>query len=143
MNLLDGLSDNEGEGNALTLLELFDDSDSEDEPEDFDLGEVLHDFLILTIKGPQLDEQTVGLLFHNGVEDLRSFLLYSRQSYQEMLSPIRTATLLTLSRSVQHDLRDIKIYGDYVFSHDLVTDNGDLNIDDIDPQGYQLYLHSH
>ena len=90
MNPLDGLSDNEGEGNTLTLLELFDDSDSEDEPEDFDLGEVLHDFLILTIKGPQLDEQTAGLLFNNGVADLRSFLLYSRQSYQEMLSPIRT-----------------------------------------------------
>ena len=104
MNPLDALPDNEGEGNTLTLLELFNESESKDELADFDLGEVLHDFLLITIKGPQLDEQTAGLLFNNGVKDLRSFLLYSQQSYQEMLSPIHTQTLLTLSRSVQHDL---------------------------------------
>lgn len=54
----------------MNLIELFDDSDSEDESEDVDVGEALHDFLTLTIKGPQLDEQTVLLLCNNGVEDI-------------------------------------------------------------------------
>ena len=132
-----------GQGATLNLLELFDESESEDELEDLDVGEALHDFLILTIKGPQLDEQMVTLLFNNGVEDLRSFLLYSKQSYQEILSPISTTTLLGLNRSVQHDIRDIKIYGDYIFAHDLVDEDGDLNLDAVDPQGYQVYLRSH
>ena len=132
-----------GQGATLNLLELFDESESEDESEDLDVGEALHDFLILTIKGPQLDEQMVTLLFNNGVEDLRSFLLYSKQSYQEILSPISMKKLLGLNRSVQHDIRDIKIYGDYVFAHDLVNEDGDLNLDAVDPQGYQVYLRSH
>ena len=132
-----------GQEAMLNLLELFDESESEDELEDLDVGEALHDFLILTIKGPQLDEQTVTLLFNNGVEDLRSFLLYSKQSYQEILSPISTKKLLGLNRSVQHDIRDIKIYGDYVFAHDFVNEDGDLNLDAVDPQGYQVYLRSH
>ena len=80
-----------GQEATLNLLELFDESASEDELEDLDVEEALHDFLILTIKGPQLDKQTVTLLFNNGVDDLRSFLLYSKQSYQEMrLKPERT-----------------------------------------------------
>ena len=143
MDPLDTSQENEAEGTTLNLLELFNESESEDESEDLDVGETLHDFLILTIKGPQLDEQTAALLFNNGVEDLRSFLLYSRQSYQEMLSPIGTKKRLTLNRTVQQDIRDIKIYGDYAFTHDLVDADGDLNLDAVDPQGYQVYLRSH
>lgn len=140
---LDTMSGDEGEQTTINLLELFEESDSEDDFDDPDVGETLHDFLILTIKGPQLDEQTVVLLSNNGVVDIRSFLLYSKQSYQEMLSPIGTKKLLTLSRSMQQDIRDVKIYGEYVFTHDLVDTNGDLNLDAMDPQGYQVYLRSH
>jgi hypothetical protein len=70
---LDTLQENEEKGTKFDVLELFDESESEDESEDLDVGEDLHDFLTITIKGPQLDEQTVGLLFNNGVEDSRSF----------------------------------------------------------------------
>ena len=143
MEPLDTMSGDEGEQTTINLLELFEESDSEDDFDDPDVGETLHDFLILTIKGPQLDEQTVVLLSNNGVVDIRSFLLYSKQSYQEMLSPIGTKKLLTLSRSMQQDIRDVKIYGEYVFTHDLVDTNGDLNLDAMDPQGYQVYLRSH
>ena len=84
---LENLRETVGQGTTLNLFELFDESESEDESEDLDVGEALHNFLILTIKGPQLDKQMVTLLFNNGVEDLRSFLLYSKQSYKEILSP--------------------------------------------------------
>jgi hypothetical protein len=60
-----------------------------------------------------------------------------------MLSPIGTKKLLTLSRSMQQDIRDMKIYGEYIFTHDLVDTNGDVNLDAVDPQGYQVYLRSH
>ena len=100
----DTLPEDESERGSLNLLELFNESDSEDEPDDLDVGEELHNFLILTIASPQLDEQTVILMFNNGVEDIRSFLLYSKQSYQEMLSPLSTKKLLTLSRSIQQDI---------------------------------------
>jgi hypothetical protein len=139
----DTLLEDEGEWTTFNLLELFKESDSKDESEDLDVGEVLHNFLTLTIKGPQLDKQTVILLFNNGVKDIRSFLLYLKQSYQEMLSPISTKKLLTLNQSMQQDIRDIKIYGDYIFTHDLVDDDGDLNLNTVDPQGYQVYLRSH
>ena len=140
---LNTIPEDEGKETTLNLLEWFEESDSEDEFDDPDVGETLQDFLTLTIKGPQLDEQTVILLSNNGVEDIRSFLLYSKQSYPEMLSPIGTKKLLTLNRSMQQDLRDIKIYGEYVSTHDLVDDDGDLNLDAVDPQGYQVYLRSH
>jgi hypothetical protein len=71
----DTLQENEGQDIVLNLVELFDEneskdeSESEDASEDVDVGEELHDFLTLTIKGPQLDEKMVVLLFHNGVED--------------------------------------------------------------------------
>ena len=65
---LDTLQENEEKGTQFDVLELFDESESEDESEDLDVGEDLHDFLTITIKGPQLDEQMVGLLFNNGVE---------------------------------------------------------------------------
>jgi hypothetical protein len=143
MEHLDTLQENEEKGTKFDVLELFDESESEDESEDLDVGEDLHDFLTMTIKGPQLDEQTIGLLFNNGVEDSLSFLLYSKLSYQEMLSAISTKKLLTLNRSVQNDIRDIKIYGDYAYAHDLVDGDGDLNLNAVDPQGYQVYLRSH
>ena len=133
----------EGHSPTINLIELFDDSDSEDESDDIDVGEELNDLLTLTTKGPQLDERTVVLLFNNGVEDSRSFLLYSKQSYQEMLSRISTNKLLNLNQSVQQDIRDVKIYGEYVFMHDLVDTNGELNLDAVDPQAYQVYLCSH
>jgi hypothetical protein len=82
----------------------------------------------------------VILLFNNGVVDIQAFLFYSKQSYQEILSPIGTKKLLTLSQSMQQDIRDIKIYGEYVFTHDLVAADGDLNLDAVDTQGYQVYL---
>ena len=60
-----------------------------------------------------------------------------------MLSAISTKKLLTLNRSVQNDIRDIKIYGDYAYAHDLVDEDGDLNLNAVDPQGYQVYLRCH
>ena len=137
---LDTMMGNEREQTTLDLFELFEESDSEDDFDNPDVGETLHDLLTLTIKGPQVDEETVVLLFNNGVVDIRSFLLYSKQSYQEILSPIGTKKLLTLNRSMQQDIRDIKIYGEYVFTHDLVEADGVLNLDAVDPQGYQVYL---
>jgi hypothetical protein len=139
----ESLQENEGSGNTFNLLELFDESESDDESVDLDVGEYLLDFLTQTIKGPQLDEQSVTLLINNGVDGSRSFLLYSKQSYQEMLTLISTKKLLSLSRSIQNDIRDIKIYGDYIFAHDLVDGEGDLNREAMDPQGYQVYLCSH
>jgi hypothetical protein len=53
---LDTLPEDEGERTTLNLLELFEESDSEDEFEETDVGEVLHDFLTLTIKGLQFDK---------------------------------------------------------------------------------------
>jgi hypothetical protein len=139
----DMMEGDEGHSPTINLIELFDESDSENESEDIDVGEELHDFLTLTTKGPQLDERMVVLLFNNGVEGSRAFLLYSKQSYQEMLSPISTNKLLNLNQSVQQDIRDIKIYGEYVFMHNLVDENGELNLDAVDPQAYQVYLCSH
>jgi hypothetical protein len=60
-----------------------------------------------------------------------------------MLSPISTNKLLNLNRSMQNDIQEVKIYGDYIFAHDLVDENGDLNLDAMDPQAYQVYLRSH
>ena len=136
----DKMQENEGHDTAFNLVESFYESESEDESEDVDVGEALHDFLTLTIKGPQLDEKTLVLLFNNGVEDLRSFLLYSKQSYQEMLSPISTNKLLNLNRRVQQGIQDVKIYWGYIFAHDLVDENGDIKLEAMDPQAYQVYL---
>ena len=83
---LDTMMGDECEQTTLDLFELFEESDSEDDFDNPNVGEPLHDFLTLTIKGPQVDEETVVLLFNNGVVDIRSFLLYSKQSYQEILS---------------------------------------------------------
>jgi uncharacterized coiled-coil protein SlyX len=139
----DKMQEIKGHDTAFNLVESFYESESEDESEDVDVGEALHNFLTLTIKGPQLDEKTVVLLFNNGVEDLRSFLLYSKQSYQEMLSPISTNTILNLNQSVQQGIQDVKIYRGYIFAHDLVDENGDINLEAVDPQAYQVYLRSH
>ena len=79
---LDTLQENEEKGTTFDLLELFDESESEDESEDLDVGEDLHNFLTITIKGPQLNKPTVALLSNNGVEDLRS-------SYCTQRNPIR------------------------------------------------------
>ena len=66
----ENLRETVGQSTTIDLLELFDESESEDELEDLDVGEAVHNFLILSIKGPQLDEQMMTLLFNNGVEDL-------------------------------------------------------------------------
>ena len=66
---LDMMEGDEDNSPTINLIELFDESDSEDESEDIDVGEELNDLLTLTTKGPQLDERTVVMLFNNGVED--------------------------------------------------------------------------
>jgi hypothetical protein len=125
------------------LAELFEETDSEEDDENVDVPETLHDFLILTIKGPQLDENTIMMLSKNGVEDLRSFLLYLRQSCWEMLSPLSMNRLLNLNQNMQHDIQDIKVYGDYIYTHDLVDDKDEIHLEAADPQAYQFNLRSH
>jgi hypothetical protein len=72
----------EAAGQALLqhFAELFD-SESEDEPEEVDIPEDLSDFLTTGTKGPKLDEGTVAFLCAQGVSSVRSFLLYSQQSF--------------------------------------------------------------
>ena len=123
------------------LIELFD-SESEEETEDVDIPQELSDFLTIGTKGPRLDEQTVRFLCENGVTGLRSFLLYSQQSFQDMVSPILTVELPGISRS--NGLCDVKTYGDYIFQHSLVDAKAiHIDFESIDIESYQLYLRLH
>ena len=122
------------------LVELFE-SESEDEPEEVDIPQDLYDFLTIGHKGPKLDEQTVRFLCENGVTGMRSFLLYVRQSFNDMMSSLSNNTLAGITRS--NGLRDVKMYGDYVFDNsiiDLTTTNIDFT--SLDLESYQLYLRS-
>jgi hypothetical protein len=123
------------------ILELFE-SDSDDEMEDVVIPPELSHFLTIGAKGPWLDEQTVWFLFSKGVTGGWSFLLYSQQSFQEMISPLSTVDLPMISQN--NALCDVKLYGDYVFQHSIV-DTKAINIDikSIDINSYQLYLQSH
>jgi uncharacterized coiled-coil protein SlyX len=60
-----------------------------------------------------------------------------------MLSSISTNKVLNLNQSVQQGIQDIKIYRGYIFAHDLVDENGDINLEAVNPQAYQVYLRSH
>jgi hypothetical protein len=89
-----------------------------------------------------LDEQTVRLLCENGVDAARMFLLYSQQSFQEMLSPIPTRNLYNVSRS-NNGVRDLKIYGDYILESNIVDmDSDTMDFSGAEIASHQLYLHS-
>jgi hypothetical protein len=120
------------------LTELFD-SESEDETESVEITDDFSDFLTIGTKGPKLDERTVRFLCANGVNGVRSFLLYSQQSFQDMLLPLPTVRLPEISHN--HGLRDVKIYGDYLFLHDIMDVKATaINFDSLDVENYQLYL---
>ena len=51
----------------------------EDQDDEIDLmPEEFADFLLHGANGPKLDKATVGLLSNYGIDDVRTFLLYSR-----------------------------------------------------------------
>jgi hypothetical protein len=80
------------------LMELFD-SESEDETESVEIPDNFSDFLTIGTKGPKLDERTIRCLCANGVNGIRSFLLYSQQSFQDMHLPLPTVHLPEISCS--------------------------------------------
>ena len=116
---------------------------TEDETESVEIPDDFSDFLTIGTKGHKLDERTIRFLCANGVNGIRSFLLYSQQSFQDMLSPLSTVHLPEISCS--HGLWDVKIYGNYLFLHDIIDINATaINFDSLlDVKSYQLYLHSH
>jgi hypothetical protein len=132
----------EGNDTPVNLNALQDATDSDDELDDIDVGEELHDFLTLTIKGPQLDEHTIVVLHNSGVEDMQTFLDYSQMSYPDMISSIPTKILLDLGRSMEQDIRNVKLYGEYILAHGLLDASGNINLDAVNPPTYQLYLRS-
>ena len=141
---MDSLVDStEVDGQALLqhFTELFD-SESKDEAEEVEITDKFSDFLTIATKGPKLDEGTVNFLCAHGVSGIRSFILYAKQSFEEMLSPVYTVRLIEIGRN--HGLRDVKIYGDYLSLHDLIDANSaNIHFDSLDLESYQLYFRLH
>jgi hypothetical protein len=80
------------------LMELFD-LESEDETESVEIPDNFSDFLTISTKGPKLDERAIKCLCANGMNGIQAFLLYSQQSFQDMLSPLPTVHLPEISCS--------------------------------------------
>jgi hypothetical protein len=131
----------EGQELFQCFTELFD-SESEDEAEEVEITEEFSDFLTIATMGPKLDEGTVNFLCAQDVSGVHSFILYAKQSFEEMLSPVPTVQLTEIGRN--HGLRDVKIYGDYLSLHDLIDANSaNIHFDSLDLKSYQLYYRSH
>jgi hypothetical protein len=124
------------------LVELFE-SESKDDPDKVDVPPELYNFLTIGHKGPRLDELTIRFLCENGVTRVRSFLLYTRLSFHDMMSPILT-TALAARITHSNGLWDVKIYGNYIFDNsvvDLTTTH--IDFESINLESYQLYLRLH
>ena len=108
-----------------------------DEDEAFQMSESFTLFLHDGISGPHVDHPTIQLLSRYGVTTEKMLVMFCQWTYSDMLSSFTDQELRDTPIS---ELQRLHIYGDYLSSHNLVRSDGDINIDDFDPQTYSLHF---
>lgn len=115
--------------------------DSDDEGEEELAPELEADFVnffMNTPNGPRLYQDTVDLLADYGVNNQERLVVFSQLSFEKILASLTRQDLHDLSKE---GLTNLKAYGMYLSSHDLITPLGLINLDAFTsmPMSYHMY----
>lgn len=127
---------------STSALQTYDSDEWDSELEQGDdplseLDEAFYDFLITDEKGPKLDDATVNLLNKYGLVNEHTLVIFSQFPFDEEMEMFSDEKLNGLAG--RYGLRNLRAYGLYLSSNDLITAEGLVNHDGFLPINYAVF----
>jgi hypothetical protein len=111
----------------------------DDKPSPLSMSDDLDFLLRHDDRGPKVDTTMINIPLQFGVIDGTSLITFSQQPFVDMFSSLPDSGLEELTKICQKELRDVKVFSQYLFDHDLFHDDGQIDPDSIDPASYLMF----